>query len=74
MNKSVAMFQERLATLCIGYIKSDKRRRTNCNEFLDNFVMTKARQNVFNCLLCYVQLTSMIVAFYFFIRISITTA
>jgi len=25
------------------------------NEFLDNFVMKKAGQNLFNCLLCYVQ-------------------
>ena len=37
-------------------IQSDKFRQTNCNEFLDNFVMKKARQNPFNCLLCHVQL------------------
>jgi len=36
--------------------KSDKLRQTNCNEFLvDNFVMKKAGQNLFNCSLCYVQ-------------------
>ena len=50
------MFRERLSTLSIRYIKSEKLRHTNCNEFLDNFVMKKARQNLFNCLLCYVQL------------------
>jgi len=51
------MFQERLSTLSIRYIKSDKLRlrQTNCNEFLDNFVMKKAGQNLFNCLLRYVQ-------------------
>jgi len=36
-------------------MKSDKLRQTNYNEFLDNFVMKKAGQNLFNCLLCYVQ-------------------
>jgi len=41
------MFQERLSTLSIPYIKSDKLRQTNCNEFLDNFVMKKAGQNLF---------------------------
>ena len=40
---------------CIRYIKSEKLRQTNCNEFLHNFVMKKAGQNPFNCLLCYVQ-------------------
>jgi len=49
------MFQETLSTLTIRYIKSDKLRQRNCNEFLDNFVMKKAEQNLFNCLLCYVQ-------------------
>ena len=49
------MFQERLSTLSIRYTKSDKLRQTNCNEFLYNFVMKKADQNLFNCLLCYVQ-------------------
>jgi len=49
------MFQERLSTLRMWYIKSDKLRQTNCNEFLDKFVMKKARQNLFNYLLCYVQ-------------------
>jgi len=51
----VAMFQERLSTRSILYNKSDKLRQTNYNEFLDNFVMKKARQNLFNCSLCYVQ-------------------
>jgi len=50
------MFQERLSTLSIRYVKSDKLRQTNCNEFLCNFVMKKASQNLFTCLLCYVQL------------------
>jgi len=49
------MFQERLSTLSMQYIKSDKLRHTNCNGFLDNFAMMKAGQNLFNCLLCYVQ-------------------
>jgi len=42
----VAMFQKRLSTLNIRCIKSDKLRQTNCNEFLDNFVMKKAGQNL----------------------------
>jgi len=46
---------ERLSTLSIRYIKSDKFRQTNCNEFLENFVMKKVGQNLFNCLRCYVQ-------------------
>jgi len=50
------MFQERLSILSIRYIKSEKLRQTNRNEFLDNFVMKKAGQNLFNSLLCYVQL------------------
>ena len=37
------------------HIKSDKLRQTNCDEFLDNFVMKKAGQNLSNCSLCYVQ-------------------
>jgi len=49
------MFQQRLSTLSIWYIASGKLRQINCNEFLDNFVMKKAGQNVFNCFLCYVQ-------------------
>ena len=49
------MFQERLPTLSIRYIKRDKLGQTNCNEFLDNFVMKKTGQNLFNCLLCDVQ-------------------
>jgi len=48
------MFQDRLSTLSIRYIQSDKLRQTNCNEFLDDFV-TKAGQNLFNILLCHVQ-------------------
>jgi len=39
----------------IKHIKSDKLRQTNCDEFLDNFVIKKAGQNLFNCPLCYVQ-------------------
>jgi len=39
------MFQERLSALSIRYIKSDKLTQTNCNEFLDNFVM-KAGENL----------------------------
>jgi len=35
--------------------QSDKLGQTNCNEFLDNFVMKKARTKPFKCLLCYVQ-------------------
>jgi len=34
-----------LLTLSIRYIKSDKLGQTNFDEFLDNFVMKKARQN-----------------------------
>jgi len=41
------MFQEMLTTLSIRYIKSDKLRQTNCNEFLDNFVKKKARTKPF---------------------------
>jgi len=55
MNQMVAVFQERLSTLSIRYIESDKLRQTNCSEFLDNFVMKKAGQNLLNCLLCDVQ-------------------
>jgi len=55
LNERVAMFQNRMSTLSIRYIKSGKLRQTNCNEFIDNFVMKKAGQNLFNCLLCYVQ-------------------
>jgi len=49
------MFQERLSTVSIRYIKSNKLTQTNCNEFLDNVVMKKEGQSHFNCLLCYVQ-------------------
>jgi len=38
-----------------NHIKSDKLRQTNCDEFLDIFVMKKAGQNLFTCSLCYVQ-------------------
>jgi len=41
------MFQDRLSTLSIRFIKSDKRRQTNFNEFLDDFVMKKARTKPF---------------------------
>jgi len=37
------------------HIKSDKLWQTNCDEFLNNFAMKKAGQNLFNCSLCYVQ-------------------
>jgi len=40
------MFQDRLSTLSIRYIKRDKLRQTNFNEFLDNFVMKKAGKNL----------------------------
>jgi len=50
------MFQERFSTLGNGHIKSAKLRQTNFNEFLDDFVMKKARTKIFfNCLLCSVQ-------------------
>ena len=55
MNQRAAIFQERLFTLRIRYIKSDKLNQTNCDELLDNFVMKKAGQNLFNCSLRYVQ-------------------
>jgi len=48
------VLQDWLSTLSSRYMKSGKRGQTNCNE-LDNFLMKKAGQNVFNCLLCYVQ-------------------
>ena len=44
MNSRAAIFQERLLTLSIRYIKSDNLRQTNCDEFLDNFVMKKAEK------------------------------
>jgi len=47
----VAMFQEKLPTLSIRCIKSEKRRQTNFNEFLDVFFVKKARTKPFNCLL-----------------------
>jgi len=43
----VAMFQERLPTLGIRCIKSNKLRETNFIEFLDDFVMKKARTKTF---------------------------
>ena len=42
MNYRAAIFQERLFTLRIRYIKSDKLSQTNCDELLDNFVMKKS--------------------------------
>jgi len=44
-----------MSTLSIRYIKSGKLRQTNGNEFSYNFVMKKEGQNLFNCLLCYLQ-------------------
>jgi len=41
------MFHERLPTLSIWRIKSDKLRQPNFNEFLDDFVMKKARKKTF---------------------------
>jgi len=49
------MFLKRLSTPNIRYIKSDKLRQTICNQFLDNLVVKKTGQNLFNCSLCYVQ-------------------
>jgi len=49
------MFQDRLSTLSIWYVKRDKLRQTNCNEFLDNFVKKKAGKKLFNRLMCYAQ-------------------
>jgi len=50
------MFQERLPTLGNGHIKSATLRQTNFNEFLDDFVMKKARTKIFfYCLLCSVK-------------------
>jgi len=37
------------------FVQNDKLRQTNCHEFLDNFVMKRARTTPFNYLLCYVQ-------------------
>ena len=53
---------------CIRYIKSDKLRQTNCNEFLENFVMKKAGRIFFYLftVLCSTLLDSIIVAFYFY--------
>jgi len=63
------MFQDRLSTLNIQSIKSAKSRQTDFNEILDDFLMKKARTKPIELLL-----NSMIVAFYFLIRISIMTA
>jgi len=38
------MFQERLPTLSIRCVKSDKLEQTNLNEFLNDFVLKKARR------------------------------
>jgi len=51
------MFQERLPTLSIRCVKSDKLRRSNFNEFLDDFVMKKATTIPFSCLLALFSLT-----------------
>jgi len=67
-----------LSTLSIRYINSDKLKQTNCDEFLYKFVVKKAGQNLLNfflfTVLWSVLLDSMIVAFYFFVCISIMTA
>jgi len=60
------MFQDRLPTLSNRCIKSEKLKQTNFNEFLDDFVMKKARTKIFFKLftvLCSVLLDSVIVAF-----------
>jgi len=64
------VFQKKLSTLSIWYIKNDKLRQAHCNEFLDNFVMKKTGQKLFNCfsVLCLALLDSMIVDFYFLIQ------
>jgi len=41
------MFQDRLSTLSIRCIKNAKHRSRNFNEFLDDFVMKKARTKPF---------------------------
>jgi len=46
------MFQERLSTLSIRYIKSDKLRQTHCNAFLDNFLVKKAKTKPFSLFYC----------------------
>jgi len=46
------MFQERLFTLSIRCIKGDKLRQTNCNEFLDNFVMKMAKTKPLSLFYC----------------------
>ena len=51
------MFQESLPTLSNRCIKSAKLRQTNFNEFLDDFVMKKARTK--NLLIVYCALFSL---------------
>jgi len=63
------MFLERLSTLSIRCIMSDELGQTNCNEFLDNFVMKKDKTFLLFTVLCSALLDSMTVAFYFFMRI-----
>jgi len=46
------MFQERLPTLGIRCIKSDKLRQTNFTEFLDDFVMKKTTTKTFLIVYC----------------------
>jgi len=57
--------RKRLPTLSIRYIKSDKVRQTNFSEFLDDFLMKKARTKPFQFFtgLCSALLDSMIAAF-----------
>jgi len=38
-----------------GALKVTNLGQTNCDEFVDNFVIKKAGQNLFNCSLCYIQ-------------------
>ena len=70
------MFQDRLFTLDTRCSKIDKLRQTNFNEFLDDFVIKKAKIKPFQLftVLCSALLDSMIAAFYFLICILITTA
>jgi len=65
------MSQERLSALGIRCSKSDKVRQTNFNEFLDDFVMKKARAKSFSLftVICSALLDSTIAAFYVLISV-----
>jgi len=56
--------QERLSTLSILYIKSDKLRQKNCNDFLDKFCYEEGMTKPFQLftVVCSALLDSMIVA------------